>query len=122
MFILPLLSCSIETDGPLDPGMPGDWVLVQTSGQVKNSVQTGSDMPFQEAYTLNADGTFTKTRIHDGEVLKATGTYEISETSNEMQSPEVNVYVYFHHDKQSMLVATCYSSSLTEHLYLTTDV
>ena len=120
MFIIPFLSCSTEEEPAVaEYNLMGEWVLVQTSGQVPDSEETGEDMPFQETYTVNEDGSFTKTRITEGEEKTATGTYEVSETTEVINDEEVKL-VYFVHESESLL-ATCSSSTLTEDLYLTPD-
>lgn len=111
--IIPFLSCSTMEEEIVDLDIFGDWILVQTSGQVPNSQQTGADMPFQETYTLNRDRSFTKIRIDDGVQLTATGVFELAETNN-----GENKFIYFHHDSKSILLATCFNA-LTEYLYFT---
>ncbi|UOG77301.1 hypothetical protein MTX78_23430 (plasmid) [Hymenobacter tibetensis] len=54
---------------------PQTWQLVEMRGQVPNVVQTGANLPWQEAYTFQADSTFTKTRQQDGHVAEAHGTF-----------------------------------------------
>ena len=96
-------------------------MLVQTEGQVPDSKQTGTEMPFQENYVLLNDGSFIKTRLDDGEEMRATGTFELKETSESVNAEEAIATVLFHHNNENPLIATCYSSSLTEELYLTND-
>lgn len=120
LFAAVFLSCSDKEEPSVEPNLIGEWVLVQTEGQFAGSKQTGSEMPFQETYVLQNDGSFTKTRLKDGEEIKATGTFEVTETSEFLHVEEAIASVFFHHNTQNPLIATCYSSSLTEELYLTT--
>ena len=46
-------------------------------------IATGSEMEWQETYTLNSDGTFTKSRNRDGIITDASGTFVFKEISNE---------------------------------------
>ena len=120
LFILPFLSCSVEAEEPVDTNVVGDWVLVKTWGQVAGSDQTGSEMPFQETYQLNADGTFVKIRTQDGEALQVTGSYEVAKTGSTIDNDGAGVFVELHHETQNSILANC-TQSLIEHLYLTTD-
>ncbi len=119
LLILPFLSCSIDSENSLKPELLGDWVLVQTSGQIINSIQTGADMPFQENYSLKSDSTFIKTRNTDGEIMTVSGTFEVK-PKGETSGSDLQFYVLFHHQVNSPLLSTCFSSFLTEHLFLTT--
>ena len=120
LFILPFLSCSIEAEQSLDKDVVGDWVLVQTWGQFAGSDATGADMPFQETYHLDKDGTFLKIRIQDGEELKSTGTYKISKTGWTIDGDGAGVFIELQHESRNPLVANC-TLTVTEHLYLTTE-
>ena len=120
LFILPFISCSTETDPSSDPDLNGEWVLVKTWGQFAGSDQTGSDMPFQETYHLNADGTFLKIRVQDGEELEATGPYELLETGWTIDGDGAGVFIELQHESRTPLVANCTQTS-TENLYLTTE-
>ena len=92
-FILPFLSCSIEAEQSLDQNTVGDRVLVQTCGQFAGSDETGADMPFQESYHLNEDGTFLKIRLQDGEELESRGAYELSKTGWTIDGDGAGVFI-----------------------------
>ena len=120
LFIAPFLSCSIETDEPVVPNIVGEWVLVQTWGQFRGSEQTGAEMPFQETYQFNEDGSFVKTRVRDGEELEARGTYHLPETGWTVHGEAIIAFIEVEHESENPLLANC-TSTLTEHLYLTTS-
>ena len=117
LFVLPFLSCSTEAEKSVDPGLVGQWVLTQTSGQFQGSEKTGSEMPFQESYYLNDDGSFLKIRHIAGEELHAEGTFELSETGSTINGEDVIIFVELEHGSINPLIANC-TSTLTEHLYL----
>lgn len=122
MFILSVLSCSTDETQAGDPEMIGEWILIKTTSSSDGSEQIGSDMPFQETYFLMENGSFTKVRMANGEKLKATGTFELSETGEGLiDERNIKLYIRFHHDSRSILTATCYSDSSVEHLFLDDD-
>ncbi|MCX2741668.1 hypothetical protein [Pontibacter anaerobius] len=58
---------------------PQKWQLVSMSGNIANvPPQTGDDMAWQEAYMLNSDNTFIKTREQNGTRIEASGTFVIA--------------------------------------------
>ena len=119
-FIVPFLSCSTEAEKTVDPKLVGEWVLIQTSGQIPDSEKTGLEMPFQESYFLKEDGSFSKIRHIEGEELMANGTYALSETGSTINGEEVMVFVELEHESINPLIANC-TSTLTEHLYVASD-
>jgi hypothetical protein len=76
-----LASCTKEFD---PDKFPQEWKLItMTANQMINpTVTTGSDMAWQETYTLNSDGTFTKSRNRDGISTDASGTFVYKDISN----------------------------------------
>jgi hypothetical protein len=78
--LLFLFSCSKENKDPLTKEAQQKWVLVKiiSTFSVDPSVTTGSDMPWQEYYIFNADNTFLKSHIQDGQLKEASGTYTIN--------------------------------------------
>lgn len=82
LFVIILTSCSKEFD--LDK-FPQEWKLVSMSaGQIAPAIiKTGSEMEWQETYTLNSDGTFTKSRNLSGIITDASGTFVFKDISNE---------------------------------------
>ena len=119
LFITSFISCSVEAEDPEELDVVGDWVLVQTTGSFDWSPQTGSDMPFQETYSLKDDGSFLKVRLRDGEESEATGTYTLPEDGQTINGEEVITFVEFHYEEQNPLIANC-TQTLVEELYLTT--
>ena len=79
-----ITSCDSNSDAALDSEITGNWVLVEMSGSILNSQATGSDMEWQENYTLKADGTFQKSRERNGVVTQVNGTYSLINPSNEV--------------------------------------
>jgi hypothetical protein len=76
-----LASCTKE----FDPNkFPQEWKLVTmtTNMMISPIVTTGADMAWQETYTLNSDGTFTKSRTRDGIITDASGTFVYKEILN----------------------------------------
>jgi hypothetical protein len=64
---------------------PQTWQLIKiSSDQVPNdSGTTGTDMPYQELYLLNSDGTFIKSREKDGITTEASGSFSVIESEGE---------------------------------------
>ena len=82
LVVIVLISCSKEFE--LDQ-FPQEWKLISmTADQITPTIiATGSEMEWQETYTLNSDGTFTKSRNRDGIITDASGTFVFKEISNE---------------------------------------
>lgn len=76
------------------------WKLVRMTGSTMNSETTGSDMEWQETYTLSENGTFTKTRERDSSILQAIGTYQVVELSD-------GPYFEFTYSERSSLIGNC---------------
>jgi hypothetical protein len=64
---------------------PQKWQLIQIgSDQVPVATPiTGSDMPYQEFYLLNSDGSFLKSREKDGIKTESSGSFSIIESEGE---------------------------------------
>jgi hypothetical protein len=82
LFVIILTSCSKEFD---PDKFPQEWKLISMSAdQIAPAIiKTGSEMEWQETYTLNSDGTFTKSRNRDGIITEASGTFVFKDISNE---------------------------------------
>ena len=82
LVLIALTSCSKEFE--LDQ-FPQEWKLISmTADQITPTIiATGSEMEWQETYTLNSDGTFTKSRNRDGIITDASGTFVFKEIANE---------------------------------------
>jgi hypothetical protein len=61
---------------------PQEWKLTSMSGQISNAPPTIPGEDWQESYLLNSDGTFTKTRIRNGVLSEATGTFIFKDLSD----------------------------------------
>jgi hypothetical protein len=83
IFAITLVSISCSKEFVLDK-FPQEWELISMSAnQITFTTLTGSEMDWQETYTLNSDGTFTKIRNREGIITDASGTYEFKDASNE---------------------------------------
>lgn len=90
---------------------PQKWVLVEMSGQVPNSTTTGDDMPWQEYYILNADGTFLKHRDYIGSNREGTGTFRFITDEN-------GEFLELNYSEANDIVGSCGSSKQHEELSL----
>lgn len=90
------------------------WKLVQMSGQIRNSVQKGADMPWQEHYVLNPDGSFSKVRQKGGETTSATGFYTYHSTSGEQ-------YLELTYSAPNAIIGSCDAADLKETLMVRKD-
>ncbi|RKD91935.1 hypothetical protein [Mangrovibacterium diazotrophicum] len=111
-----LFSCSDTEDAPQaklfdSDHYPQKWILVEMSGQIPNSVTTGSDMPWQEYYILKSDGTFLKHRDDSGNSLEGTGTFHFT-TDENGELLELN------YSESNAIVGTCSSVKQAEELRL----
>ena len=61
----------------------GTWKLIQMTGNIPNSETTGAEMEWQETYQLHTNGTFQKSRVQNGAVTEASGTYNLTHNFNE---------------------------------------
>ena len=116
MTIGTLFSCS-KTDDANKTEMfasdhyPQKWVLVEMSGQIPNSTTTGDDMPWQEYYILDVDGTFLKHRDYLGSSREGTGTFSFAIQDNEQ-------FLKLSYSEADEIVGTCSSVKQTETLRL----
>ena len=103
--VILLSSCNSDDDS--NGNIFGNWVLTTMYGGTPNITLTGTDMEWQESYQLNTDGTFLKSREHDGIITEASGTYVIY-VSQDGQSLEL----FF--DNDSEIIASC--NNLIEYM------
>lgn len=107
-----LTSCSKEEPGMEALGFsatqfPQKWILVKMTGNsVETPAYTGENMYWQENYVFNADGSFLKTRIKNGESTTAEGNYTVSE--------EDQTFILNHHNRNP-LIGNCNMGN-TEYL------
>ncbi|PTX15139.1 hypothetical protein C8N40_10826 [Pontibacter mucosus] len=90
------------------------WQLVQMSGQIRNSVQKGADMPWQEHYVLNPDGSFSKVRQKGDETTAATGVYTYHSTAGEQ-------YLELTYQSLNTIIGSCDAAGLKETLMVHKD-
>ena len=112
-----LFSCSTDEDQKtLEQGIEGTWVLFKTLGP--DSEKTGSEMAFQETYTLNEDGSFTKTRDEEGEEIQSTGTFEVVPDKGAAVTRESQVFLILklQHDSDE-LTTSCEGDDTIEYLH-----
>jgi len=74
-FIL-LHSCT--TDGEDQALFPDTYVLISMEMPLTGEVITGKNMEWQERIELNADGSFTKFTVQEGEAVIGEGIYTIT--------------------------------------------
>lgn len=108
-----LVSFSSDDDSSLNT-YEGKWQLIEMSGSTPNSKTTGSEMDWQEFYLLNTDGTFKKSRDKDGVVTEVTGTYNIIDSSDEMQ-------LEFIYETGNEIIGTCSSDLLKEEMHFQSE-
>ena len=110
-----LFACSekedlnVETTQSASGQYPQKWQLVSMSGNIANAKPTtGTGMAWQEHYLLNADGSFTKTRVQNGTSTEASGTFSLENNNGES-------YFVFTYKINSPIIGNC-TSDLKEVL------
>lgn len=106
-------SCSKDAVAISDTGYYGKWTLVKMSGSMVNSETTGNAMGWQEFYSLNSNGTFTKSRNQNGINITATGT------CTAQNNPD-GVYLELTYPNYSQIIGSCYGNQ-KEELLLTAN-
>ena len=105
-------SCAKEFD--LDK-FPQKWQLTSMSGQTPNSTTSGSDMEWQESYLLNSDGTFRKSRIQNGVLTEASGTFVFKDLTD-------GKFLELFFKNSSNIIGSCTTSALKETLWVRSEV
>ena len=78
LIVISLTSCSKKFD--LDQ-LPQEWKLVTIiATRLVPSIATEPQIIWQETYSLNSNGTFTKTRNRDGIITTASGTFAFKDS------------------------------------------
>lgn len=112
-FVVAILSCS-KDKSPFDSmRFPQKWKLVQISSEM-GIVSSGEDMEWQETYELQADGTFTKTREKNAEIVSASGTFSYEEFSDDP-------YLVLMYNSESPIIGNC-SAEAKEELAVKEDL
>lgn len=88
------------------------WKLVKMTGSMPNSEVSGEDMPYQENYQFNEDGSFSKTRETEEGKITAEGTYELVEN-------EDGLTYQLDYPNDSEIIVSCSGNS--EYLYFAED-
>ena len=119
--LAPVVSCQKEDAAKAPapalapaPAYPQTWQLVKLTGQMPGYIKTGADLPWQETYVFQADGTFTKTRQQGPAVAGARGTFAVQDFSG---SP----YAVLTYAAPSPLIGSCTASQGTETLAVRAD-
>lgn len=107
-----LISCDKKFD--LDE-FPQKWQLTSMFGEALNSVVSGSDMEWQESYMLNSDGTFIKSRIRNGVLTVASGTFVFKNASDDKI-----LELYF--ENSSDIIGSCNTAELKETLWVRSEI
>ncbi|WP_022823766.1 hypothetical protein [Hymenobacter norwichensis] len=90
---------------------PQTWQLVKSTSGWTNTILTGAALPWQETYVFQADSTFTKTRIQNGQAVDAHGTFSVRTST----SGQYSILTY---NATNSLIGTCTPSQLKEYLFV----
>lgn len=80
MFSCIFFSCKKESNNDLafdNNKYPQKWKLIEMAENFQTKVTRGANMPWQETYVLDTNGTFTKTRLENGITSEGTGSFTI---------------------------------------------
>ena len=80
---------------------PQKWKLIEMAENFQTKVTTGANMPWQESYVLDTNGTFIKTRLQDGLTSGGTGRFTILEDAN-------GKYIQLKYDTLNNIIGSCY--------------
>ncbi len=86
---------------------PQTWNLVKMTGNIPGSVSVGEELEWQEKYVFKSDGTFVKSRISEGEIESASGTYSFNEDTQNF---------ILNYEQTSAIIGNC-GSNIQESLY-----
>lgn len=109
LLILSMVSCSSDNDDN-KPAYIGKWELSSMDRNKNPAANSAPIMEWQETYTFNSKGNFSKTRIKDGKTSTVSGTYTVTKNADRTE-------LSLHYSAQNEIIGTC-SSDLTEHLYI----
>ena len=93
---------------------PQTWQLVQFTGQTPGYPLTGADLPWQETYVFQADGTFRKTRQQSDQRVEARGTFSVQDLPD-------GRYAVLAYAAASPIIGSCTASALIETLAFQAD-
>lgn len=107
-----LISCN-EEDG-FDPDLyPQQWQLVKIYYGMVNSGSTRDELDWQEYYILHENNSFTKSRLQEGVLYEATGTFKY-------QNSEGDEYLELTYPADSGIISNC-SEEPVERLLMRSD-
>ena len=113
-----VFSCSTNSDNIESfqdlESFPQKWQLERMFGQTPNSMTEGVDMEWQEAYILNDDKTFIKSRERNDIISEVSGTFVFKESVE-------GTFLILTHESVNELIDNCYSNSLVEVLRVTSN-
>lgn len=72
-----LSSCNKDSEKSIYQEYQGQWVLVKMSGNTPNSETIDQEMAWQESYTFNSNGTFSKSRDQNGTIRESSGSFSV---------------------------------------------
>ena len=98
----------------LPDAYPQTWQLVKLTGQIPGYVKTGADLPWQETYVLQADGTFAKKRQQGNQFVEARGTFAVQPLSD-------GPYLVLAYGAATPLIGSCTPTTWTETLAVKVD-
>lgn len=103
-------ACSNDSSNVITTDFQGKWELFQMSGRIANSETTGAAMEWQEFYSFNTDGSFTKSRTRNGTKTEISGIYIITK----IQEDSLLELTY---KADSEIIGSCYGNN-KEELYI----
>lgn len=108
-------SCSNDSSKAITTDFQGKWDLYQMSGRLANSETTGAAMEWQEFYSFNTDGSFTKSRTSNGTRKEVSGSYIITKIQEES-------FLELTYKVDSEIIGSCYGNNKEELYILPTSI
>jgi hypothetical protein len=113
--LLIFCSCSNDSSNVITTGFQGKWELYQMSGRIANSETTGVAMEWQEYYSFNSDGSFTKSRTSNGTKKEISGSYIITKIQEES-------FLELTYKVDSEIIGSCYGENKEELFILPNSI
>lgn len=108
-------ACSNDSSNVITTDFQGKWELFQMSGRIANSETTGAAMEWQEYYSFNTDGSFTKSRTRNGTKTEISGNYIITKIQEES-------FLELTYKADSEIIGSCYGNNKEELYILPTSI
>ena len=108
----PLKSCTVKFDLESQQ-FPQTWKLVKMTGSMIDSERTGTDMDWQETLLLKQDGTFTKNRQQNNQLIEASGIYSFA-LAGDSESIELSLTYTF----ESSIITSCYGLLFEKYILI----